>query len=294
MNSGLRLILAVILASLSGVAFADGLPIGLGYTYTTETVDIPENAADKQAGSFHFNAATHSFSLLDYSGILCSGFQNAHRQMEARNEALRNAQYDTSKKAGDTITYSYRVAEPVEGSACGVTMVRSASEEKADVGGSLPHGKSSGSAEISGWQAFGVVAWAIGERTTFKLNITADFRSITIKGLPVGPYAIPGDDKYDNDLIAMPVDLELDQIVNSPVGSFIVWGSLGHDPVFWLLKQIDSSKIPSDFWRFGAGVGYQTPVEGLQVRAGYKNTDEGFDGRQVKESGYTLGAYYQM
>jgi hypothetical protein len=69
---------------------------------------------------------------------------------------------------------------------------------------------------------------------------------------------------------------------------------LGWDPVFSLLKAIDSSQMPTSFLRFGLTLGYQLPVPSLQVRLSYKRTDEGFDEIGYKERPISLGLFYQM
>jgi hypothetical protein len=69
----------------------------------------------------------------------------------------------------------------------------------------------------------------------------------------------------------MPFDYEVGGVINIPgVAGFMAWGSIGYDMVFWILKELVPGNFPTSFLRYGAGVGYQTPIENLQVKLAYK------------------------
>ncbi len=283
-----RLVLFSPLLLLSGKALA--FPLGLGYAVTKEKVDISETVKEHEEGTFSYRATYQTISILDYSGIVCAGFQNAHAQAEARDKAVRGAQYDTTVKPGDSVSYSWKAATPVAGTACGVHLHSALSPGKADIGGALPHGQSGGDATISGWTAFGMFAKPFDDMPDYfwKLHLMVDVREARVKG-------VPGGEDLKHNVFGMPFDYEVGRVINVPdVGGFMVWGSTGYDMLFWLLKSIVPEQFPTSFLRLGAGVGYQTPVEGLQVRLTFKRSDTGFDARGVKEAGYSLGVYYQM
>lgn len=148
----------------------------------------------------------------------------------------------------------------------------------------------SGTAAIEGWTAFGQIAkpFENDPNLYWKLHISVDVREAKVHG-------IPGQEDLKLNVFGMPFDYEIGRIINlENVGGFFVWGSIGYDPLLWLLKSIASGEIPSSLVRYGFGGGYQTPIPSLQVRLGYKNTDTGFDGRQLTERGYSLGVAYQM
>lgn len=285
-----RICVGYALVTLLAAEAATAFPLGLGYSLTKERVEVSETPKEQERGTFKFDASYHTFSILDYSGLLCAGFQNAHRQMEAREKALDKAQYDSTIKPGDEVKYSWKAAEPVQGTACGIQLHRSTSEEKADIGGALASGKSGGNAVIEGWTAFGIVAnkFESFPEVYWKLHLMVDVREVKISG-------IPGEDDLSHQVFGMPFDYELGRVFNiAGVGGFFAWGSVGYDMVLWILKSLVPAEFPTSFMRFGAGIGYQTPIEALQVKLGYKKNDTGFDARGVKETGYSLGVAYQM
>lgn len=277
-------------ASLSFSGLAAAFPLGLSYEINDYEVELKENTKRKEPGNFVFEANYHSISLLDYSGILCAGFQNAHRQMEARDQALDRAQYDSTKKPGDSISYSWRPVMPVQGTACGVRWHRATSDEKADISGSIPAAKTAGGSEIDGWTAFGIVAAPFESAPEYfwKLHLMVDIRDISIKG-------IPGQDNFNETILTMPFDYEAGRVFNiEGIGGFSLWVSAGYDMIFWIMKAMLPEYFPTSFVRLGAGVGYQTPIDQLQLRLAYKSTDTAVSSRQLLESGFTLGIYYQM
>jgi hypothetical protein len=152
----MRNLLAVTILIISVSPDAMSFPLGLGYGSTTENVVITDNVKERKYGSFEFNATYHTISILDYTGILCAGFQNAHAQMEARNQALEGAKYDSSIKPGDKVNYGWKAAAPQAGSSCGVQLHSARSDEKADAKGLL--GNKTGKASVAGWTAFGIIA----------------------------------------------------------------------------------------------------------------------------------------
>jgi hypothetical protein len=275
-------------ALLSGSAAA--FPLGLGYEVNQFKVELEENIKRKEPGKFTFNASYHSIGLLDYTGILCAGFQNVHSQMEAHDKAVERAQYDTTKKPGDKITYTWKAVMPVQGTACGVRFHRATSDEKAEMGGTLPKSKTLHGASLAGWTAFGIVTAPFEGAPDYfwKLHLMVDVRDVIIKG-------IPGTEDFKETVLAMPFDYELGRIINiESIGGFMVWVSAGYDMFMWIMKALTPEYFPSSFVRLGAGVGYQTPIDRLQIRLAYKKTDTAVSSRQLLESGYTLGIYYQM
>ena len=290
----MRRLIAVTILGLTGATQAAAFPLGLGYGTTTESVEITENVKEREYGSFKFNATYHTISILDYTGILCAGFQNAHAQMEARNQALEGAKYDSSVKPGDSVSYSWKAATPQAGSSCGVHLHSSQSDNKADAGGLL--GSKTGKATLAGWTAFGVVAkpFAFDPNIFWRLNLMVDVREIKIVDVPPSSMGSPYETQKLS-ILAMPFDYEVGGVINVPgIAGFSAWGSVGYDMVFWLLKELVPGNFPTSFLRYGAGVGYQTPIDLLMVKLAYKKTDSFVESRGLIEQGYTLGIYYQM
>jgi hypothetical protein len=244
-----------------------------------DPVHVQDNSDDDNHIAYDFKQRVHAFSLLDYSGFLCAGFQNAHRQMEARNEALDRAAHDSSVKAGDTIHYSYVAAEVQAGAPCGIKIYKTSGGD-GSVDGQDFH------ASLSGWSAFGGFSAPFegSEEWFWKAMIYGDFRELHIDG-----------GGKNADLIQMPIEYEVGKIVNVPgVAGFIVSGMIGYDPIFALMKSLAPDEMPASFIRYGVTAGYQTPVQALQVRLSYRSTDEGFDSHGFKERPIILGVYYQM
>lgn len=269
-----RLAFLLLVASTPAAAF----PLGLGYEFQKDKIKVTDNSEKGAHFSYDLDQTVHTFSILDFSGIVCAGFQNAHAQSEARNAALEGAAKDSSVKPGDSVGYSWKAVSPQAGTACGVQLHRASGEAK--------YKGQTADARLDGWTAFGLLTQPFdGDQTLFwKLKLMVDVRTLDVDGA-----------EKEGDLLNMPFEFEVGKILNvEKVGGFFVSGMVGYDMIFWIMKSIAGEEFPTSFLRLGVTGGYQTPIENLQVRLSVKQTDQGFDKRGYKETPVSLGVFYQM